>query len=134
MKGAGHGDYTNDDGEFDRDLVDDEFHEEISRLSAELLDEFFSRESEDEYDFGSVSTNDDEIERMAIGIYCKNNDIQPCEALTQVFSHNGELFVRLANVNGPLQTSRVVAVHDKIFLQELDDDELEAVEAAAMMS
>ena len=84
------------------------------------------------YDFGQVKISEEEIERKALKLYGKNHVEQPCSAMTEVFMHKKELFVTLANVNGPLETLRVVAVAHKVFLQELDEAELEEVSSAQL--
>jgi hypothetical protein len=82
------------------------------------------------YDFGEVKISEDEIEQRAIKLYRKNHNEQPSTAMTEVFKHKKELFVTLANINGPLETLRVAAIANKIFFQELDDDELAEISAA----
>ena len=80
------------------------------------------------FDFGEVRISNTEIEEQAIDAWCKNSDQQPSNALTEVFCHERELFVRLANCNGELVTWRVVPIADQIFFQELDEDETTSVE------
>ena len=76
------------------------------------------------YDFGNGAvTSDEQTEALAHEQY--EGRQQPCRALTEVFAHQEQLFVRLSNVNGPLITWRVVAVEYEIFLQELEHEEVE---------